>query len=456
MYSNTYNNAVLERLKEAQAGLSKLANIPLLYTDEAAQNFADGCVELFKMSKAEREKIESLTSEELKKSDYSKEIKTAVAITSKAISMVSAASMGNALNSEAIEKAIAAEKKSFHTETRSTMERAVLVVDEISSMMQETGIDAGWMLAYRPIAAYGKDEIQVNDVLGLLRFSQLGRNEDAMFTGLGSEKAEKVGYDRFGGGFEYNTYDMPNSAYNLNQVLAGMRVAALQLQAWVAYKNLFRQDAANGEYAVQAWPNAGTDTTTKDKSFNWAANAIHTLNESFRTMKLEATQTRQSPLKKGSETKTQAPLPITAQTSGLVYFNDAHSSLIDSVRRMSGGDDGINPRLLQPFVFIPTMLAPQCGGWRVTDEVDRDDHGAFGVMEEFAQVKKTGAGNPRAIVGARLVIPGLRNLHAMFQDLSFGEETNFVSEKVRIAAYKREKFAVDPRQSAMVKLEAAS
>ena len=333
----------------------------------------------------------------------------------------------------------------MHTETRSNYAQAVELVDSISSMAQENGIDAGWMLAYQPKSVLGKNEMEVEDIIGQIRFHQLTKTERVILTGLGTEEMEKVGYDRFGGGAKYNNYDMANSAYRVNEILTGIRLAYLRIQAAGAYREIFRQGSKNVDYGFKANPDIGTDTTTQDKAFNASASAIYSLNEAFREMKLEAGQIRKSPNKKGTDNQDQAPLMITSATTGIVFFNEKWNTRIDQMRRMSGGDNGINPRLLHNFLFVPSHLAAVSGGWKVDGSKQRDEHGLFGNAKEFASIEKQ---------AVRLVIPGQRNLHGLFQGLSFAQETSFLDEETTIAAYAREKFIADHRQTARVQLEA--
>lgn len=449
-FSNNTNIAILKGLKDVQAGLWRIARLPIVDNNEAAGNFIKGYRELMRLDKETRKKIGDMSVEELNKSEYSTQIKTAVGVTSKALKSVSDATSNRAGQNERIQAAL--KEKSMHTETRSNFAQAVELVDQLSSMTQENGIDAGWMMAYQPKQVLGKDEMEVRDIIGQVRFNQLGRTERVILTGLGSEESEKVGYDRFGGGVKYMHYDQANSAYTVNEILTAIRIAYLQMQAWVAYKEIFRQGADNAEYAFKAHPKEGTNTTTKDKSYDWTSSAIHTLNESFRMMKLEAGQIRTSPQKKGTDNQDQAPLLITPATTGIVYYNEAHATLVDQMKRMSGGDDNINSRLMHNFVFLPTHLSPISGGWKVEASKQRDEFGAFGKVSEYAAIGKTDSGNYKP--GVRLVIPGQRNLHGMFQGLSFAQETSFLDEETTVAAYAREKFVTDSRQTARVALEA--
>lgn len=439
MYSQSYNESVLTNMKEITKSLSLIAKAPLVKDDETAESFAKGIQEISRLTADDREALDKMSLKELKASDYSKHIKTAYSITGDALKSVSDAVSGRA----SINPVIQANEKAFHTETRNNMDRAVLMVDELSSMMQYTDIDPSWALAFRSVDASGREEVSVSDILGEIRFQELSRTEPPILTSLGSEKSEKTGYRRFGGGVIQNLYDMPISAYTVNEVLSAIRIASLRTRAQVAYKEIFRHGSANDAYAFTPYT-GGTDTTSKDVNYKASIDAIHTINTAYRQMIDKAAQIRTTANKKGSKGKLQAPLPVSYNSPVLVYFDHTHISFLDVMRRMIGGEDGNNPRLLYNFVFLPTHLAPASGGWTFGDDESRDDFGIFGKVTESGPISK---------VAARLVMPGMRNLHATMQGLTFGQETKWTRETAEIAAFERYTFAVDPRQSAKVTLQ---
>ncbi len=441
MYSPQYNREVLEKVHETSATLSRIARIPVVETDEEAKNFMDGISEISKMAPDELRKLEGLSLEELATSKQTEPVKTAVLCLSKSLKMASDATAGRAHDNEIVRDF---SKRKDWGAGFSNFERAVVTVDEISSMMQTAGIDASYMLAYRSVDASGREEMATRDILGEARFYELLRSEKAILTPMGNEKGDTVGFRRFGGGFEYPTYGTDISAVSVNDMLAALRVASMRTKAAAAYKEIFRHGSGRLNYGYTAWPYAGTDATTEEKTMGAAYGAIHTLNEAARQM-IEAAIQVSSGTKKGEKGKTEAALPVTASTPVLVYYNHTHNAILSLIQRLILGPNGLNPTLNYNFVFVPTHLAPVSAGWSVTDETERDDYGLFGKVKEAEALQKA---------AVRLVIPGFRNLHGTFQGLSFNNQTEVLKESVTVAAFERYTFITDNRQTARVQIQA--
>ncbi len=441
MFSAEYNLEVAQRVRKTSETLARVARIPVIESNEEAADFIKGIDEISKLPAAELARLEGLTPSQLEKDVESVPLKTAVVALANSLKMASDATAGRAHENLLIQDF--AKRKDWGTGFNN-FERAVVTVDELSSMMQTAGIDASYMLAYRSVDASGREEMAVRDILGEVRFYELLRNEEVILTSTGNEKGDTVGFRRFGGGFEYSTYGIEASAVSVNDMLAGMRVASMRTKAAVAYREIFRHGSGRLNYGYTAWKYAGTDVTTEEKTLGAAYGAIHTLNEAARQM-IEAAVQVASGTKKGEKGKTEAALPVTASSPILVYYNHSHNALISLIQRIIAGPNGINPTLNYNFVFVPTHLAPASAGWESTGDNERDDYGIFGKVKEAAAINKA---------AVRLVIPGIRNLHGTFQGLSFSNETKVMKELVMVGAFERYTFVTDNRQSARVQIEA--
>lgn len=416
---------------------------PIVFNNEQAEDFVRGVKALSGLGTDEIEKLKNLSVAELTAywgdSDEQKKIKAAVSLMAKALKATNDAILGTGEMNESLSLATHAKEKSFHAVGNVDLGKAVLDLATLNNAYSRPEIDAGWMGLYTMFDARGRNEVRVSDVIGFLRWYELALHEQVILTAIGDRTGDTIGQRRFGGGFQFDTYDMQNNVYSVNQIITGLRNAASDMKSVVAYRELCIDQGLSYPASTKFTGTSGT----RDGEWARTNNNIHALNEAIRKMQLNALQIVDG---KKANKRTEGTLPVTATTPIVALYNPKHAEEIDRMRRMTGGDDGTNSRLLYNIQFQMSYLVPVSGGYTYTENgKERDEWGIFG--------KVTESGSKESF-GVRLILPGMRNVFVMYKDLEFGQDTRFGTQSTVVGAFERYNAVVDDRQSAKVTLTA--
>lgn len=437
MYSPIYDNSRLEEMQKVGLALRKINAAPILFNDEDADAFIEGLKAMNRLSVDEYKRLNKLSVKEMIEGwggDKSAQIKMAVATMAKALQATNDSLFSVGKMNESLQVAQRHEK-SFHAAGNTDLGKAVLELAGFNTAYSRPEIDAGWLGLFTMVDARGRESVKVEDILGFIRFYELNKHEEVILTPVGDRNGTSVGYRLFGGGVMFDNYDMQNSLTSANQILAGIRAASTDIKAILAYREL----CADQTLSYSAITKFSGTSGTRDGEWARVNNNIHTMNEAARQM-LENALQRDG--KKKVKT-VEGILPVTPATPIVVLYNPKHAEEIDRMRRMTGGDDGTNSRLLYNFQFQPSYLVPNSGGLTYSPSSNRDEWGLFGTATESGS---------KGSMGVRFILPGMRNLMLMFKDLEFGQDIRFSSQSTVVSAFERMNCVVDDRQSAKVSL----
>ena len=447
---NELTNEFLTQRRKSDRALLGLARTPVIYDPEEARIFNDGLEKLITLSFEERRQIADMDVKDVAKmTGLDENVKKAIGIIERSLGAVSDAITG-APNSLLKRMADMERKaKALHTEQVSMVESYVLEVSTMRESLNEQYIDSGFLGAYRFISTDSARSIKMRDIFMDFRFQELGHNEEADAISMAGETDEEISVRRFGAAARLNEWDQKFQLVSANEILALIRIAALKLYTWVAYKSLF----IGGErYKPQSMIEVEENATAADIFKAEIFNANHTLNLGYEYLIRNAGNIPESPADGGPTGGPEAALPVSMQTAVLGFYNPVHESFVRQMRSVTLGNalrgDGMVVDMYQPVIFAPTPLAPLSGQWDLVDggNKQRDAWGAFGKVQEAAG---------KSAPAIRLVIPGLHNIGARFQGLQIGTDRQASKEAMVISAHERYNFHVEERQVLTVELRGA-
>lgn len=440
-YSPKLDGDINEAIRTKSVAMHKIANLDIV---ERGQNemFMKGFQKLSTLEKKDLEAILGLTPEEVKKKWEDRDEAYTIVAMADALGAVNDALLGRAKHNRLLSSIIQSEK-SFHNESLTATERAVVMVDDAADLINGQYFDMGWSPSYVARNVLGAMQMKIVDLMGDFFFEELGEDEDPEPRGIGSKKDALISYKRYGGAVSLNDYAMQSSMLSANEILSLIRGASVRTKTWAAYKELFTYKSGDLAYDLQSYYNE-TVVGNKDKGYKETGNAIYTLNYAANLLKQNAMGIPANEPAKRQKTKAESNLNMSPNQPCIVYYHPNHFDLISKIRRQLNGEDGINAQLEFPFIFVPTYLCPLSGAWEVDDENKKDEWGTIGTVKEY---------KPKNEVGVHLVIPGYRNQWGVFQNLSFGQDRRASAEKTVFSAFERYIFAKDRRQSARVRIK---
>jgi len=442
MYNITLEKDIVSGLRAMANGVQKIATTPVVDNQEDAELFVEGIKTINKMPADKFEKIKDLTAEEVVKGLEEEDVSAYIHIMSKALGSTNDALQGKAGRNEFLNERIAVEK-ALHNESLTDTARAAREVDQSFDFVQSNQFDTTWVPFYVPRNVMGAQEMIVRDITGDTKFVELERGEEPKPSGIGRETDQRLPYRIYGGALLFEDYEIANSVLSVNDHLSYLRSASVRTKSWVAMKEIQMIKADTKHYSLQEFYNQPI-ADNKDQIWKDVANARYTLNHAAYQMKLEAGQVPED-ITERPKHKIEARLDVSVFDPVYVLYNPAHYHHIDLLRNMIRGEDGINPSLAFPFIFLPSYMAAHTGGFTPVagEEKTKDQWGTRTVVKERTTKNE---------IGVHLILPGRRNQWGNFSNLAFGRDRREASETTLISARERYLFAKDVRQTCTVTL----
>lgn len=407
---------------------------PVVLLDEHVQPVANGLRKIGKMSKAQ---IDEFLKDAKKGEVKDKEVMGAVVVIEKAMKGLYDAMTGSIQGKDNVLKAIYGEGLLDGS--------GDMVMSNIRSLREPSGMDVAWMQVIRSIDATGSRTVRNIDLHTATRFLQYKNSSDQVkYHALSSGTEEDFGPKYFAAGFQWSERDNRFTRVSINDLLSELRFSALDVSTRHAYREIFRKQTGTDDASVQNYAAPSTYASAPDtirQDLAWGLRIREQLNEVRRKM-IERAMGIQ-PKNKKRQANIEVPLAVSANTPIYLFYNHAHDWQFKLAMGITADQTGVAIPS-QPWVMVPTVNAPLSGGWKITNEgtEKRDDFGFFGELDEYV---------PDSLgIGGMAVIPGLRNVHAIFRNFSLLRENEEIAEVLNIAAKIEENIVLEARQKARV------
>jgi len=338
---------------------------------------------------------------------------------------------------------LAREDKALHIEQQNRPGND-LIVSNMADLQDQSYLDTSFLPVFQVANAIGRENVKVSDLVAETHFEELRDDEDPRLVSIGSTAGnDSFGPNRYGRGVRLNNYDSQFSPLSANDILTMLRVGSLRTFLWACAKETLLVEDGVKTFELQ-----DSGRTTTDSYLKAIYDAIYTLNNAYYKLILDAAQHSGDAQSGYPQSAIEARLLVTIQTPVIFYYNPIDQRLINDIIRIGGGQilggDNLGEQIFYPIQFAPSLWVPPSGGMVYDDMNKKDQWGTYGTTTDYGS-----AGS----FGGMMVIPGLRNIAARFQNLTFGTDIKNANESRVITGFERYKHKCDLRQKMWVGLK---